>query len=45
MINKDQTIEIRFRHNKINLSQLLKGVYLISIFNKDYRQTDRIILE
>jgi hypothetical protein len=31
--------------NKINLAQLPKGVYLISIFNKDYKQTDRIILQ
>lgn len=31
--------------NKIDLTQLPKGVYLISIYNKDYKQTDRIILE
>ncbi|MCA0430495.1 MAG: T9SS type A sorting domain-containing protein [Bacteroidetes bacterium] len=31
--------------NKIDLAQLPKGVYLISIFNKDYKQTDRIILQ
>lgn len=40
-----QTGVLNTNINKINLSQLLKGVYLISIFNKDYRQTDRIILE
>lgn len=31
--------------NKINLEQLPKGVYLITITNKNYTQTDRIILE
>ncbi len=40
-----QTGVLNTNINKINLLLFPKGVYLISIYNKDYKQTDRIILE
>ncbi len=40
-----QSGKLNTQINKINLEQLPKGLYLITIKNSTYKQTDRIILE
>ncbi len=40
-----QNGKINTNFNKINLEQLTTGIYLITIQNKSYTQTDRIILQ